>query len=43
LREIIEANSPSPQIVPGTAAERKRTLATEVVAREEGGAAAENA
>jgi cell division protease FtsH len=43
LREIIEANSPSPQIVPGTAAERKRTMATEVVAREEGGAAAENA
>lgn len=43
LREIIEANSPSPQIVPGTAAERKRTVASEVAAREEGGAAAENA
>ncbi len=43
LREIIEANSPSPQIVPGTAAERKRTLASEVAPREEGGQAAENA
>ncbi len=32
LKSIIEANSPSPQIVPGTDAERKR-LATEAAER----------
>ena len=42
LKRIIEANSPSPQIVPGTDAERKRTIANEVTQREDG-QAAENA
>jgi cell division protease FtsH len=44
LKEIIEANSPSPKIVPGTDAERKRNeAAAEVAKREENPPAAENA
>ncbi len=44
LKEIIEANSPSPQIVPGTDAERKRNEAAAKLARsEETPPAAENA
>jgi cell division protease FtsH len=45
LRAIIEANSPSPQIVPGTAAERKRAAATaaESADRADGETQVENA
>ncbi|HEV3024979.1 MAG TPA: ATP-dependent zinc metalloprotease FtsH, partial [Pirellulales bacterium] len=37
LKQIIEANSPSPQIVPGTAAERKRPALIEVAEAEPAG------
>jgi len=36
LKAIIEENSPSPLIVPGTAAERKRAIVAELVERGEG-------
>ncbi len=36
LKSIIEANSPSPLIVPGTQTERKRPLAAELAERGEG-------
>jgi len=42
LKEIIEANSPSPQIVPGTTSERKRAAAAETPEREAGDAQAES-
>ncbi len=42
LKAIIEANSPSPLIVPGTQTERKRPLAAEVADRGEGEAAADS-
>ena len=36
LKSIIEANSPSPQIVPGTDAERKRAALADAAERAEG-------
>ncbi len=41
LKQIIEANSPSPQIVPGTTTERKRP-ATDAAEREGGEPQAES-